>query len=217
MCVAGLLLLLFLLPPVGGSFIDFSRSVAHTEESSAPLMSLVVIFAPLAPFLCLSHLLFIVVVVLAVVVATSCLLMRLVWTNWRRKNSFPNLFAAKSCCRFKRPPPTCPLAPSAPIHTPLGAETAQTALRLRRNLSFTHTCTQNPPPTIAPPLHLLLFSNPHCRRPHIVSVIKINFISAFGHFWERLKRNSSKNEANWGTNSAVPTPRRPTARLTDTL
>lgn len=57
MCVAGLLflLLLLLLPPVGGSFIDFSRSVAHTEESSAPLMSLVVIFAPLAPFLCLSH------------------------------------------------------------------------------------------------------------------------------------------------------------------
>lgn len=31
-CVAGLMLLvLLLLPPVGGSFIDFSRSAAHTE------------------------------------------------------------------------------------------------------------------------------------------------------------------------------------------
>lgn len=194
-------------PPVGGSFIDFSRSAAHTVESSAPLMSLVVIFAPLAPFLCLSHLLLFIVVV---VVATSCLLMRLVWTKWRRKNSFPKMFAAKSCCRFKRPSSSC-----SHSHAPGRWDSTNCPQIEVKSFSYTHLHTKHtihPPPT-----PLLLFSNPHCRRPHIVIVIviKINFISAFGHFWERLKRNSSKNEANWGTNIAVPTP--PTARLTDTL
>lgn len=210
MCVAGLLflLLLLLLPPVGGSFIDFSRSVAHTEESSAPLMSLVVIFAPLAPFLCLSH-------------HCCCWCCHFMFINALgldklapKKQFSENCLQQKVVAALSDPP-----SPSALIHTPLGAETAQTALRLKQNLSFTHTCTQNPPPSTAPPPPLLLFCNPHCRRPHIVIVIviKINFISAFGHFWERLKRNSSKNEANWGTNSAVPTPRCPTARLTHTL
>lgn len=177
MYVAGLLLLL--LPPVGGSFIDFSRSVAHTEESSVPLMSLVVIFAPLAPFLCLSH-------------HCCCWCCHFMFINALgldklapKKQFSENCLQQKVVAALSDPP-----SPSAPIHTPLGAETAQTALRLKQNLSFTHICTQNPPPTTAPPLRCSCFVTP------IVDVLTSSSSS-----W--LKSTSSAHLAIFGNASSA--------------